>query len=435
VDEVTDEPLYRDRVCGIDIGKAGLVATIRVPSETNPARRAAETRSFGTTRREVLALADWLRSWQVPAAVMEATGDYWKGPFYRLEAEGFECVLADAKQVRHLPGRPKRDPSDSRWLAACFERGAITPCFVATPEFRVIRLHTRYRRDLTDERTREKQRAEKLLESAAIKLSSVVTDLHGVTGRDIMNHLIAGERDPKALAQLARARARRKISELEEALDGAEFFTPAHAALLQAMLARIDQANAQIAQLTEVIETLLAPHEEQLQQAESMPGWGRRAAQDALAETGPDMSRFPTGAHLASWAGRTPLDNQSGTRKGKSKSKKGNRYLGGLLGETAIAASKTQTREGARYRRLARRRGKAKALVALGNTQLKVYHKLLSNPGTRYQDLGPHYYERRQDIGRQIAHHIGKLGALGFEVTLCRVPEPEPGGSASTQTA
>ena len=185
MEEVTDEPLYRDRVCGIDIGKAGLVATIRVPSDRDPARRMQETRSFGTTKREVLALADWLRSWQVPAVVMEATGDYWKGPFYRLEAEGFDCVLADAKQVKNLPGRPKRDPADSRWLAACFERGAITSCFVATPEFRIIRLHTRYRRDLTEERTRDKQRAEKLLESAAIKISSVLTDLHGVTGRDI----------------------------------------------------------------------------------------------------------------------------------------------------------------------------------------------------------------------------------------------------------
>jgi transposase len=196
----------------------------------------------------------------------------------------------------------------------------------------------------------------------------VVTDLHGVTGRDIMDHLIAGERNPKVLAQLARARARRKISELEEALEGAEFFTPAHAALLAAMLARIDQINARIDELTTVIEQLLAPYEEQLQQAESMPGWGRRAAQDALAETGTEMSRFRTGAHLASWAGRTPLDNSSGKRKGKAKSKKGNRYLGGLLGETAIAAGKTQTRDGARYRRLARRRGKAKALVAVGNT-------------------------------------------------------------------
>ena len=437
MEEVTDEPLYRDRVCGIDIGKAGLVATIRVPSEKDPARRAAETRSFGTTKREVLALADWLRSWQVPAVVMEATGDYWKGPFYRLEAEGFDCVLADARQVRHLPGRPKRDPSDSRWLAACFERGAVTACFVATPEFRVIRLHTRYRRDLTAERTREKQRAEKLLESAAIKLSSVVTDLHGVTGRDIMDHLIAGQRNPKALAQLARTRARRKITELEAALEGAEFFTPAHAALLATMLARIDQLNTQIDELTAVIEQLLAPYEEQLQQAESMPGWGRRSAQDAVAETGTDMSRFPTGAHLASWAGRTPLDNSSGKRKGKSKSKKGNRYLGAVTGETAVGAGKTQTREGARYRRLARRRGKAKAQVALGNTQLKVYHKLLSSPGMRYEDLGPDYYDRQASTRRQIAHHVGRLGALGFEVTLCRRPgaDLDPSEPANTQLA
>ena len=437
MEEVTDEPLYRDRVCGIDIGKAGLAATIRVPSDRDPARRAAETRSFGTTKKEVLALADWLRSWQVPAVVMEASGDYWKGPFYRLEAEGFECVLADAKQVKNLPGRPKHDPGDSRWLAACFERGAVTSCFVATPEFRIIRLHTRYRRDLTGERTREKQRAEKLLESAAIKLSSVVTDLHGVTGRDIMDHLIAGERNPKVLAQLARARARRKLAELEEALEGAEFFTAEHAALLAAMLARIDQINARIDELTTVIERLLEPYEEQLAQAESMPGWGRRAAQDALAETGTDMSRFRTGAHLASWAGRTPLDNSSGKRKGKAKSKKGNRYLGGLLGETAVAAGKTQTREGARYRRLARRRGKAKALVAVGNTQLKVYHALLSSPGARYADLGPDYYERQASTRRQIAHHVGKLGALGFEVTLCRIPgaDPDPSEPGNTQAA
>jgi transposase len=426
MEEVTDEPLYRDRVCGIDIGKAGMVATIRVPSDKDPARRAAETRTFGTTRREVLALADWLRCWQVPAVVMQATSDYWKGPFYRLEAEGFECVLADARQVKNLPGRPKRDPADSRWLAACFERGAVTACFVATPEFRLIRLHTRYRRDLTEERTREKQRAEKLLESAAIKLSSVLSDLHGVTGRDIMDHLIAGDRDPAALAQLARRRARAKIAELEEALEGAEFFTAEHAALLQVMLERIDRIDTEITRLSEVIEALLAPYEEQLAQAGSMPGWARRSAQDALAETGVDMTRFATGGHLSSWGGRAPQDHQSGTRKGRARAKKGNKYLGAVLGETATAAGKTRTREGARYRRIARRRGTAKAQVALGNTQLKVLHKLLSNPGMRYHDLGPDYYDNQASIRRQITHHVSKLGALGFEVTLARLPDPEP---------
>ncbi|MGH3226621.1 MAG: IS110 family transposase [Streptosporangiaceae bacterium] len=426
MEEVTDEPLYRDRVCGIDIGKAEMYATIRVPSEKDPARRASETRGFATTRRGVLELADWMRAWQVPALVMEATGDYWKGPFYRLEAEGFECVLADAKQVKNLPGRPKRDPSDSAWLAVCFERGAVTSCFVPDPEFRLIRLHTRYRRDLIDERTREKNRTEKLLESAAVKLSSVVTDLHGVTGRDVMDHLIAGERAPKALAQLARARARRKITELEHALEGAEFFTPAHAALLKAMLDRIDVINAEITRLSRVIEDLLAPWEEQLQQAESMPGWGRRSAEDALAETGADMSRFATPAHLASWAGRTPLDKQSGKRTGQAKHKRGNKYLGAITGETAVSAGKTDTREGARYRKLARSRGKAKACVAVGNTQMRVYHKLLSTPGARYEDLGADYYERRRHVARQTSYHVGKLSDLGYKVTIEPV-DPETG--------
>ena len=250
-----------------------------------------------------------------------------------------------------------------------------------------------------------------------------------------MDHLIAGERDPKVLAQLARARARRKIAELEEALEGAEFFTAEHAALLTVMLERIDRVHEEITRLTEVIEQLLAPYEEQLEQAESMPGWGRRAAQDAVAETGVDMTRFRTGGHLSSWAGKTPLDNQSGKRTGRARSKKGNRYLAAITGETAAAVSRTQTREGARYRRLARRRGKAKALVATGNTQLKVYHKLLSNPGTRYEDLGADYYERQRDVRRQVSHHVGKLGALGFEVTLARVPAPESDGTDQTQPA
>ena len=363
----------------------------------------------------------------------QITPDYWKGPFYRLEAEGFDCVLADAKQVKNLPGRPKRDPADSRWLAACFERGAVTACFVATPEFRIIRLHTRYRRDLTEERTREKQRAEKLLESAAIKISSVLTDLHGVTGRDIMDHLIAGERNPKVLAQLARAAARRKISQLEEAVEGAEFFTAEHAALLAKVLARIDRLSADIEDLTAVIERLLAPYEEQLQQAEAGARLGapRRPGRRRRNRRGHDQ--VPHRAAPGLLAGRAPQDHQSGKRAGRAKAKKGNRYLGAITGETAVAAGRTQTREGARHRRLARRRGTAKACVATGNTQLKVYHKLLSNPGMRYEDLGPDYYERQRDTRRQVAHHVGKLGSLGFEVTLVRIPEAEPDGTGPAQ--
>jgi transposase len=340
VEEVTDEPLYRDRVCGIDIGKAGMAATIRVPSDKDPARRASETRMFRTTRRGVLALADWMRCWQVPAVVMEATSDYCKPVLSRLEADGFETVLADARQVKNLPGRPERDTTDSQWLACCFERGSVFPCFVATPEFRIIRLHTRRRRDLTDERTRDKQRAEKLLEDAAIKLSSVLTDLHGVTGPEIMDRLIAGERDPKTLAGCARTRARCKIPQLREALEGAEFFTAHHARLLQSILGRIDAITAETGELSAVVEDLLAPHEEQLQQAGSQPGWGRRSAQDVIAGTGVDMTRFPTGGHLASWSGKTPLDKQSGARTGQRRHKRGNQYISAVLGETAVAAGK-----------------------------------------------------------------------------------------------
>jgi len=306
---------------------------------------------------------------------------------------------------------------------------------VPDPEFRVIRLHTRYRRDLAGECTREKNRAEKLLESAAINVSSVITDLHGVTGRDITDHLIAGQRNPEVLAQLARARARRKITELEHAVESAEFFTAGHAALLTAMLERIDGLTAEIGKLSEVIERLLAPYEEQLQQAESMPGWGRRSAQDTVAETGAGMTRFPAGGHLSSRAGKTPLDHQSGKRAGRARHTKGNKYPGAITGETAVAAGKTATREGAHYRKLARSRGKAKAQVAVGNTQLRVYHKLLSNPGMRYQDLGPDYYQRQAATRRKIACHVREIEALGLEVTLARIPGPDPDGTTTTQAA
>jgi transposase len=254
----------------------------------------------------------------------------------------------------------------------------------------------------------------------------VVTDLHGVTGRHIMDRLIAGDRDPRALAQLARARARRKIPQLEQALEGTEFFTPAHAALLKTMLERIDWINAEIARLSQVVEELLAPYEEQLQQAESMPGWGRRAAQDVIAETGVDMSRFRIPGHLASWAGRTPLDKQSGARKGQRRHKSGNRYIGAVTGETAVAAGKTNTREGVRHRRLARRRGKAKACVATGNTQMRVFHVLLSNPGMRYEDLGADWYDNQQQRARKLSRLVGALDAMGYDVTLCRKPGPGP---------
>jgi transposase len=438
VEEVTDEPLYRDRVCGIDIGKAGLVATIRVPSDRDPARRMQETRSFGTTKNEVLALADWLRSWQVPAVVMEATGArLLERPV--LPAGGRRVRLrASRRQAGQEPARPAQAGPGRFPLAGgvlrARRRHLLLRGHPGVPDHPAA--HPVPAGPDRGAHPGEAAGGEATgIREAAVKISSVLTDLHGVTGRGIMDRLIAGERNPKVLAQLARAAARRKIRQLEEAVEGAEFFTAGHAALLQIMLARIDRLAAGIDDLSQVIERLLAPYEEQLQQAESMPGWQRRAAQDAVAETGVDMSRFRTGPHLVSWGGRAPQDHQSGKRAGRATAKKGNRYLGAITGETAVAAGRTQTREGARHRRLARRRGAAKACVATGNTQLKVYHKLLSNPGMRYEDLGPDYYERQRDTRRQVAHHVGKLGALGFEVTLCRIPEPDPDGTDPAQAA
>ncbi|MFI7709399.1 IS110 family transposase [Nonomuraea sp. NPDC049480] len=419
MDEVEDEPLYVERVCAIDVAKGRLDACVRVPSDRNPRRRAQEVRTFGTTKKEIMALADWLRCWGVVQVVMESTGDYWKAPFFRLEAEGLECTLADARQVKHLPGRPKTDLADCVWLARNFERGMVAACFVPPPEIRRLRTLTRYRRHLTEERSREKQRCEKLLEDAQIKLSVVVSDLHGVSARDMMEALIAGQRDPGTLAQLARGAMRGKIKMLEEALDGADTFTDHHAFVLRMMLDNIDRITSQIDKLTAQIEELIAPFEHQVGQLDAIPGIGRTAAQDLIAEIGIDMRVFPTPAHLVSWCKFCPqVKSSAGKRKGRNAKGRGNRYVAGVLGEVSVSAGKTKTRIGARYRRLARRRGKPKAQVAVGNTVLTIAHALLSNPEAVYQDLGVDYYETRLHHRKQTAGHVRALQHLGYRVTL-----------------
>jgi transposase len=419
VEEVDDEPLYLERVAALDVGKAGLEACVRVPSERNPKRRAQEVRSFGTTKKEILALADWLRCQGVHDVAMESTSDYWKAPFFRLEAEGFCCQLLDAKQVKALPGRPKTDRADAVWIAKNFERGMVAACFVATEEFRRLRTLTRYRRHLVEERSREKNRVEKLLEDALVKLSVVVSDLHGVSSRAMMDALVAGQRDPRKLAALARGTMRNKTRELEEALDGADTFTDHHAMVLKMMLGNIDHLTEQVEELTSQIEELIAPFDRQVAQLDGIPGIGRIAACDLLAEIGTDMTRFRTAAHLVSWAGFCPQVKESaGRRKARSSRKKGNRYIAGALGEAAVSAGRTKTRIGTRYRRLAKRRGKAKAQVAIGNTILTITHQLLADPNANYNDLGTDYYEQRAHHRRQVNNHLRGLQRLGYTVTL-----------------
>jgi len=416
--EAEDEPLFADRAAGIDIAKAGIEVTIRVPSDTRRGGRQQETRSFRTTRKELLALADWLRCWQVTKVGMESTGDYWKPVYFLLEAEGLDCVLYHAAQVKALPGRPKTDKLDSAWLAKITERGALPGSFVPPEEIRRLRTHTRYRRHLTQARTAEKQRIEKLLEDAHLKLSSVISDIHGVSGRAMLEAIAAGERSPTTLAQLARGTMRGKIGQLEEALDCA-FVTEEHAAVLAMMLAAIDYYTARIQELTAKIEVLCQPYLRQIAQLDAVPGTGVITAQDVIAEIGTDMAVFPTAAHLVSWAKWCPQVAQSGgKRKGANASGRGNRYLGAALGEAAVSAGRTQSFPGAKYRRLVKRMPKKKALVATGNSLLTIYHALLSDPQAVYTDLGTDYYERRANIRRQARNHVRGLERLGYKVTI-----------------
>jgi transposase len=428
VEEVGDEPLFADRVAGIDIGKAAVMVTIRVPGDARRRRRQQETREFRAVRKDLLALADWLRCWGVTKVGMEATGDYWKPVYFLLEREGLDCVLYHAAQVKALPGRPKTDKLDSVWLAKITERGSLAGSFVPPEDIRRLRTHTRYRRHLIQARTAEKERCEKLLEDAHLKLSSVIRDIHGVSGRDMLTAIIAGERSAAVLAQLARGRMRGKIRQLEEALD-CSFFTQEHAFILAMMLANIDHLTAQVTELSAKIEMLCEPYARQITQLDAIPGFGIITAQDIIAETGVDMSVFPTAGHLCSWARQAPQVSQSaGKRRGKNATGRGNPYIGAALGEAAIGAGRTSTFLGAKYRRLVRHMPKKKAQGAIMRTQLALCHTLLFDPGAVYEDLGADYYERKANIRRRARDHIRGLERLGYQVTIEALnPDPETG--------
>ena len=406
-----------ERVAALDIGKAELVCCVRVPHEGRPGRRMQEVESYSAMTGSLLRLADRLRCLGVTRVVMEATSDYWKPVFYVLEAHGFETWLVNAKDVKHLPGRPKTDKLDAVWLCKVAERQMIRPSFVPPPEIRRLRDVTRYRIDLVAVRTAEKQRVEKLLEDAQIKLSVVASDIFGKSGRDMLNALAAGERSPKALAQMARTSLRRKVPALQEAFTG--HFTEHHSFLLSKMLARIDAIEADIADLDERIETMTAPFVPAAERLDEIPGVGPVAAAVILAEVGLDMSRFPTAAHLASWAKFAPgVKESAGKKKGKGSTGHGNRYLARVLGEAAVGAARTDSFLGERYRRIARRRGAKKAVVAVGRSILVIAWHLLSDPQARYHDLGSDFFSQRINPERRKRAHVHQLEALGYKVTL-----------------
>ena len=406
-----------ERVAALDIGKADLVCCVRVPDEGRPGRRLQEVETYSTMTRSLLGMADHLACLGVTRVVMEATSDYWKPVFYLLEAAGFETWLVNAKDVKHLPGRPKTDKLDAVWLCKVAERQMLRPSFVPPPQIRRLRDLTRYRADLVRACTAEKQRAEKLLEDAQIKLSVVATDIFGVSGRDMMAALVAGERNPKVLAQLARRTLRKKITLLEEAFTG--HFTDHHAFLLGKMLARVDAISGDIAALDTRIEEQIAPFADAVARLDEIPGISLAAAHVILAEIGTDMTRFPTAGHLVSWARLAPgVKESAGKKKGKSSTGHGNAYLAAVLGNAAAGAAKTDTFLGERYRRIARRRGSKRAIVAVGRSILVIAWHLLSDPDARFTDLGPGFYATRIDPERRKRGHIRQLEALGYKVTL-----------------
>jgi transposase len=417
LEETRDRDQIIQRVAALDVGKAELTCCVRVPGQGGSGRRLQEVRTYQTMTRWLLVMADRLAELGVTRVVMEATSDYWKGIYYLLEAHGFEVWLVNARDVKHLPGRPKTDTLDAVWLCKLAEREMLRPSFVPPQPIRQLRDVTRYRADLVAVRTAEKQRVEKLLEDAQIKLSVVASDIFGVSGRAMLAALVAGERDPKILAQLARTRLRAKLGPLVEAFTG--FFTDQHAFLLAKMLARVDQLDADLAELDAKLAELIAPFVAAVDRLDEIPGVGQVAARLLLAELGTDMTRFPTAGHLVSWAKFAPgVKESAGKRKGSGSTGHGNPYLARVLGEAAVAASKTDTFLGERYRRIARRRGKRRAIVAVGRSILVIVWHLLSDPTARFQDLGTGFYDTRINAERVKRNHIRQLEALGYKVTL-----------------
>ena len=442
--EIEDEEYEQvlERVAAVDVAKAtGMVCT-RLPHPSRPGRRQTKVWNADATTNAIIELGEYLAGLGIEKVTLESTSDYWRPFYYLLEAAGLSVQLVNSRDVKNVPGRPKTDKLDCVWQAKLTERGMLRPSFVPPQEIRQLRDYTRLRLDLTRDRSRQAQRVEKLLEDALIKLSSVATDIMGKSGRAMIGALIAGERDPQVLAGLARGRMRVKHAALVQALTGR--FDAHHAELAAILLGQYDALTVQIDALTTRIESLIAAIpaargvdadgttgpgagtgsdaavRAAIDRLDDIPGIARHTAQVIIAEIGLDMSVFPTAGHLASWAKLSPRTIQSGPRNRSGKTGRGNPYLKGALGEAATAAAKTDTFLGERYRRIVKRRGKLRALVAVARSLLVIIWHLLADPAARYCDLGSGYYASRTDKDRKTRSHIRQLEALGYTVTLAQ---------------
>jgi transposase len=403
------------RCAGIDVHKNNVVVCVRCAGHAGKATE--QVRTFSTMTAGLLALSDWLADHRVTHVAMESTGVYWKPVFNLLEGR-FAVILVNAEHIKKVPGR-KTDVKDCQWIAQLLQHGLLKASFIPPAPIRELRDLTRQRTQLIGERTAAANRIHKVLEDANIKLASVATDVLGASGRDMLEALVAGQTDPEQLADLARKRLRGKIPELQRALHGR--VTEHHRFLLRMHLDHIDHLEGLIGRLNARVEELMAPFAQAQERLETIPGISRRVAETVVAEIGNRMEQFPTAGHLASWAGMCPGSNASAGKRRSGRTTKGDRWLKRALVQAAWAASHTKaTYLAAQYRRLAKRRGRKKALVAVGHTLLVIIYHVLQR-GTTYQELGPDFLDRLEParLTRQL---VKRLEALGHKVTLEACP-------------